>query len=241
MNYSYIIVKSCARFFYLSGIFGLMDVLAALTALAVWGIVLLVSSLATSLVAQFWKIENKFALGVTVQVLYALLSVMAASSTGNLDRMGLALDVPLSLIALAAAVAVGLPLAFVASKLGGDYRPAFISEDIRERLVLALVFAPLGEELLFRGLLEGMLLASLNLWLAVVIPALLFSIIHVVPFSDSPKTFLSSLLISALLVGLLAGYLRAISDSLLPAIAVHAGFNLAGNLVDWFAGRHAVP
>ncbi len=210
-----------------------MDVLAILTALAAWGIVLLISSLTTSLVAQVGKVKSDFILGVVIQVLYILLSLIVAGLTGNLSRLGLSLNASLSLIGLFVAVAVGLPLAFAASKLGGDYRPSFFPENFREKLILALIFAPLGEEILFRGLLEGMLLTSLDLWSAVVIPALLFSMVHAIPFSDSPRPFLLSLLMSALILGLLAGYLRAVSNSLLPAIAVHVGFNLAGNLVDW--------
>ncbi len=214
-----------------------MEALGVLYAIACWGIVLGASSFLTSIVAQLGKIEDKFVLGVVVQVSNALLSVLAAAVTGSLDKLGLSLDLPLSIIAFVIAVSAGLPLAYLAARLAGDYEPSFIPEDPRERIVLALVFAPLGEELLFRGLLEGQLLGILDLWMAVAIPALLFSLVHAIPFSGSPRAFLYTLLASALLIGLLAGYLRAISGSLLPAVAVHAGFNFAGNLVDWSMDR----
>ncbi len=67
---------------------------------------------------------------------------------------------------------------------GSSYEPD-IPGGVAERLFL-LLLAPLGEELLFRGLLEGYLLISLgggNCSIAVVVPALLFSVTHYMRFT----------------------------------------------------------
>ncbi len=207
-----------------------MDLIMTFMAIVIWGLIIFIASLISSLMAKLKDI-GMFFLGMNVQVLHILLSLLAASVTGNLSRMGFIIEMPLSLTGLLVAVVTGFPLTLLTSKLSEDYKPKFIPDNAVERLILSLVFAPLGEEILFRGLLEGMLITSLNLWLAVAIPATLFSIIHMIPFSDSPRRYLCSLLISALLLGLLASYLRDISGSLLPAIAVHFGFNLSGELV----------
>ncbi len=209
-----------------------MDILGSLIAIAAWGMIIIISSLIASLIAQLGNVESKFTLGLIIQGLYVILSLIAALMMGGLKGFGLSLNIPITLAALVIAVPIGIPPAYIASKLARDYKPPFIPENFRERAIIALIVAPLGEEFLFRGLLEGQLLKNMNLWLAIAIPALLFSIIHTIPFSDSPRGFLYTLLVTALIIGLLAGYLRAISGSLSPAIITHASFNLAGMLVD---------
>ncbi len=208
-----------------------MNVSRVLIAIAWWGVAVGVSLFTASLIAKLGRIEDGFTQGVIIQLSFAVLSVLVVGVAGSIHDLGLSLDLRLSIIALIVAVSIGLPLAYLAATLTGNYRPPFVPEDPRERIAVALIIAPIGEELLFRGLLEGQLLKSSSMWVAVTIPALLFSLMHVAPFSGSPKAFLGTLLVSALVLGLLAGYLRAISNSLLPAIAVHAGFNLAGNLI----------
>lgn len=77
-----------------------------------------------------------------------------------------------------------------------------------------VVLIPLGEELVFRGVLLGSLLEGLDEAWAVAIQAAIFAAVH--PLRAYPQTFV---------VGLLAGWLRVRSGSLLPPIAFHAALN----------------
>lgn len=88
------------------------------------------------------------------------------------------------------------------------------------------VAASIQEELIFRGLLQSVvarvLCARSSFPLATILVAVLFGAIH------APMGLVTVLL--AFLLGLGAGYLRAQSRSLLPAIIVHAMFNIAGSI-----------
>ena len=93
-------------------------------------------------------------------------------------------------------------------------------------VTIALILAPVGEEMLFRGVLETSLLVW-GIWIATVIPAILFALIHMAPFKGSSPKFMTVIISSAFVLGFLSGYFRAISGSLLPAYVVHMTFNLS--------------
>lgn len=82
----------------------------------------------------------------------------------------------------------------------------------------AVVIAPISEELFFRGLLQTFLVRLLHSrWLAVGVASLIFGAVHF----QQPQA------IPALaLLGLLMGYAYERTGSLLPAILIHALFNL---------------
>jgi uncharacterized protein len=93
-------------------------------------------------------------------------------------------------------------------------------------VLLFWVAASIQEELIFRGLLQSVVARVLctrsSFPLAAILVAVLFGAIH------APMGLVTVLL--AFLLGLVAGYLRAQSRSLLPAIIVHALFNIAGSI-----------
>lgn len=92
-------------------------------------------------------------------------------------------------------------------------------------LVMAAIPA-LGEELLFRGVIQGTLLRSTGkVHLAVWITALGFALLHSEPFNLLPLLFLGGIL----------GYLRVYSGSLWPAVAGHF-INNAALLVALYMG-----
>jgi len=104
--------------------------------------------------------------------------------------------------------------------------------EIRQNIILyflvAFVLAPTGEETLFRGLLLGYMLESqANPWIAITTAALLFSLIHVAPFSATPIMQRAFIVATAFIMSTISGYLRKQSRSLLPAIVTHIGFNLS--------------
>ena len=110
----------------------------------------------------------------------------------------------------------------------GEKSPLELPRDPVLLCLLLLLVAPVCEETFFRGLVQGFLLRRGHFKLSIAVPALLFSAVHVLPFSSVGPALLLALLLSALALGVIAGYFRAISGSLLPAFLAHFWFNLIG-------------
>ena len=98
-------------------------------------------------------------------------------------------------------------------------------------LVAIAVFAPLCEELVFRGYLQTVLRARVGVSRAVGICALLFAVLHVDPVG----------LLARVELGVLFSVLVLWSGSLWPAIAAHAVHNLIGGLGIVVATRWPPP
>jgi membrane protease YdiL (CAAX protease family) len=90
-------------------------------------------------------------------------------------------------------------------------------------VLLAVVVAPVTEELLYRGLLQTVLLRALGRrrrWLVIVAASLPFAVIHL-------SAVTAWMLPSLFVFGLVLGWLYERTGSLWPPILVHAGFNAA--------------
>lgn len=80
----------------------------------------------------------------------------------------------------------------------------------------ACIFAPIGEEIGFRGLvLDGLLKTRCRPWLAILISALLFALLH----------GLGANFVTALLFGILVGWLYWRTGSIIPGIIIHVTNN----------------
>jgi membrane protease YdiL (CAAX protease family) len=86
--------------------------------------------------------------------------------------------------------------------------------------VAVVVFAPVAEELLFRGLLLRGLLRRFAAPAAVLVGGMTFALVHLIDPSAAP------LLAPLALVGVLAGILAVRTGDLSRSILLHAGFNL---------------
>jgi membrane protease YdiL (CAAX protease family) len=82
----------------------------------------------------------------------------------------------------------------------------------------AVVAAPLGEELFFRGLLFRSLRRRFRFWVSAVVSAAAFGLVHVLPLLI-PLMFV---------VGIALAYVFERRGSLLASIAAHAAFNVIG-------------
>lgn len=103
------------------------------------------------------------------------------------------------------------------------YEPSSFFERIF--IILALVVAaPLGEEMVFRGVMWTWLRDSSRPWIALIITSLLFGSAHVF----IPRTI--PLIVP---VGLLLGFLVVRTGSILPSIAAHAAFNGTPLVAAW--------
>lgn len=86
-------------------------------------------------------------------------------------------------------------------------------------LVLALVFSAFTEEIIIRGVLLQWLKKHKGPLVAVLVSAFVFGLAH---FSYEK----SYVMVSAVIVGLLLGYVVVKTKSLLPSVVAHVGYNI---------------
>ena len=79
-------------------------------------------------------------------------------------------------------------------------------------LLLVAIIAPVAEELFFRGMLYPLLRQRWGVVLAVVMSALIFGLVHLIPVLIPGLVF----------VGLLLGWVRQRSNSVVPGMIIHA-------------------
>ena len=174
--------------------------------------------------------EQKVLSGIAMQAGFAMYSLLVAHFlAGGVEVIGKASFPPMKLLeALAVSSVFVLALYGVSQKMLREerYEPPFAPRNILELVALAFMAGPLGEEVLFRGLLEGyMLTRNVDARVAVALPAVLFSLIHWIPFKDAPSKHRALILFFALVLGMVAGYYRAVTGSITVAVVVHAMFN----------------
>jgi membrane protease YdiL (CAAX protease family) len=160
----------------------------------------------------------------------AICMALLAKQPQTISEFGLARS-PVSYIiaATAAGVVIGVVFAYVAA-LFPSRSPLDLSTLRPWMIVIYFVIAaPIQEELIFRGLLQSAIArgasSSQTFWSAhspVFFTAMLFGMIHV----DSGIVVATE----AVLLGLIAGELRRMSGSLIPAILFHALLNAASAL-----------
>ena len=106
----------------------------------------------------------------------------------------------------------------------------FLPDSFFWRVLLLIILAPLAEESLNRALVEGYLLSHGQVWGAIGFSALLFALPHWMAFKEAPAGEKAYITAGAFLMGLIVGYLFAVSDSILTAFTFHSSANLAGIL-----------
>jgi hypothetical protein len=95
-------------------------------------------------------------------------------------------------------------------------------------LILGIsILAPIAEELLFRGIIQGELQRAMPEWAAIVIQGLIFALFHMQPVQVS----------YVILPGLLLGLAYAWTRSLWVPIAMHIAFNFLGSVLPALVGE----
>ena len=114
-------------------------------------------------------------------------------------------------------VLVSLALALLPESWMAEYEEAMLlgTETGLIPALAVVVSAPLAEELVFRGIIQSRLERAMPAWIAVVLQATLFGLIHGTPVQIG----------YAFVMGLLFGYIRHRTGNILPTIAAHAAFN----------------
>jgi len=98
-------------------------------------------------------------------------------------------------------------------------------QDLLLNLVLVAVFAGVGEELLFRGVLQRLFIKLFkNPWAGILITAFIFSAIHLQFYGFIPRFIL----------GILLGLIYWYSGSLWPAIIAHFAYDAFAVIMIWF-------
>ena len=112
---------------------------------------------------------------------------------------------------------VGRPMRFVDATV----KPFFLECRPVDLLVVAL-FAGVGEELLFRGLIQGGLARWWGEWPALGVASVVFGLAHCMTYGYA---------VFATVLGLLLGWLVLVTGDLTAAIVAHAGYDFAALLL----------
>ena len=129
-------------------------------------------------------------------------------------------------------------LGFIASRSGVELKSGLGFTPL-QTIIFVWIYATVSEEIFTRGLLQSFLSPltpygislskGLRLSLPVIFSGLYFGMMHIVAIKKMgpPVIVLSSML------GIVAGYYREKTGSLIPALIIHALFNIGGSLPMW--------
>ncbi len=210
-------------------------VIDTLYAVLLWIIVFIPSSVLGVVIGSRIASGHRriLSIGIVTQTLFIVLSLLIICLFKLGDVIVFTIDqesLTESMVVFALLLAVSLIMNWANNKYVDDaglISTQLLGESKVLVLTTLLVISPLGEEVLFRGLLEGYLIIHNDPAYAVVtIPALLFTLIHLQPLRKNPV-----LLVETLLVGLLLGYTRITTTSLIPVITGHSALNAGGIIV----------
>jgi membrane protease YdiL (CAAX protease family) len=112
-----------------------------------------------------------------------------------------------------------------------------------QQIIFIWIIASICEEVFFRGLIHGFLILylqsgianshgrlSISIWVAAVI----FGLMHFGLLSTGMNiAAVGNIVFFAIILGLFAGYYREQTGSLIPAIMIHALFNIGGSLAGY--------
>jgi membrane protease YdiL (CAAX protease family) len=131
--------------------------------------------------------------------------------------------------------------------------PWLTGDKTREQLVAALllvIFPSVSEELVFRGVIQSFVDSqevisgqpAFIVTPGVIAGAMLFGVVHVTLVSQKHVLEVVITVVIALILGIIAGIFLNSSGSLLPAIVLHASFNLLGVIVEkvWTGNRSSL-
>jgi len=200
-------------------------VIEYLHAFLLWLAVFLPSSALASLLAG----KGKGFAGASIQTAFLLLSLTL------IELLGIPLGFKLAYLPQALALGFFSSLTLnlgerLVAETGKVGIPGFLPEGLLQRVLLLFILAPLAEESLNRGLVEGYLLIHGQFWGAIGLSAFFFALPHWVAFEKAPRGEKAYVTAGAFLMGLIVGYLFALSGSLITAFAFHSSANLAGLL-----------
>lgn len=176
--------------------------------------------------------------GITLVMALILISIF---SRFNFSDYGFKLSGDLMILkALMCGVVIGGVLSFA-----GSFVPSrelsFGSLTFLQQLLVFWIVASVTEEIIFRGLIQTYLSWHISgsvtifrsqLTIAGLITAIFFGLVHLALLSQGATTFQAIAIgLIALILGIIAGYFRDKTGSLVAPIIVHSLFNITGSIV----------
>jgi len=219
--------------------------LIILTFWIVWGVALMIGSLAIFLALNLAGISQGLAISVSGLLIYIILSpliLLFIHVDGSLDRMKemlkfgstkraliLLLGIPivvtiidLILNMIYAVVWIGIfGEPSTNTDLGTDWESSSI--DIAFLFLSVAIVTPIAEELFFRGYVLDAINRKHGDWTAIIWSAMLFGLVHLDPFTVG----------QAFMGGIMYGWIRMRTGSLLPSIACHLIWNILALVVTY--------
>ena len=114
---------------------------------------------------------------------------------------------------------------------------SFLEGSFLSSIILVWIIASSVEEIFYRGFLQtfleplkdiGLKLGKVYLSLPVILTALMFGFMHLCLKGKLPWQMVRFIIFNATVLGLIAGYYREKTGSLIPAYFVHLTFNVVG-------------
>lgn len=174
---------------------------------------------------------------------WASLALMMALSRGRVSMYGLRGTGPREIrrvLVVAGSVAVVIGLLSAVGSLagaGGAGGPSSAVRGFLKLVVSVWIVASVSEELLFRGLIQSFLeplrrhgfgFLGRRVSLPVTIAAIGFGLVHLGLLTMAPPPMVAAVVVSATVLGFIAGYYREKTGSIVPAILAHFVFNVVG-------------
>ena len=197
-------------------------------ALGIWILIFLFSNLVGGIAGQ---IGGLICVMFSIQTAFTVLSMLTAVALFR-DEYRYLMGLTFTFKSIARVIAVSLISALPLTYLTNILTPTShqIQVSIPLLISMALILAPIGEELLFRGLLLGCLMRCISRWRSIMISSTIFALTHLPAFSAYSETPLTMFLIfaGAFILGVIAGHFKTSLNSLIPAIITHSIFNFSG-------------
>jgi len=220
-----------------------------------FGIVALASAVATEIpaVRSFVEARAWLTRGDVIQFVFfwASLALMAVLSRGRVSAYGLRGTGPSEIrrvIAVAGSVAVVIGLlsavGSVVAGAGSGGGPSSAVRGLLKLIVSVWIVASVSEELLFRGLIQSFLeplrehgfgFFGRRVSLPVTVAAIGFGLVHLGLLTMAPPPMVAAVVVSATVLGFIAGYYREKTGSIVPAIVAHFVFNVLGSGIPMLA------
>ncbi|MEE3315346.1 MAG: type II CAAX endopeptidase family protein [Candidatus Thermoplasmatota archaeon] len=209
-----------------------------LSFLVVWMLVLIISSLAIFLVLFVVGISEGMALsisGILAYIILIPLTIFFIHVDGNLERtkqmlsfgstkrvLILFIGVPLVITIIDFVLSMIYTIIWLGiigepstnTDLGTNWESNYI--DIAMLFISVAIVTPIVEELMFRGYILDAINRKHSDWTAIIWSSILFGLIHIDPFVMG----------QAFMGGILYGWIRIRTGSLLPSIAGHMMWNM---------------
>ncbi len=201
------------------------------------------SDLPTLMQTKLWLV---LFLNHTAMLVFSII-VMLAAGKGRLSRYGfkLARNAQVKQVILWG-LGLGIISTLAATSLPGKESSLAGELSLLQTVVFIWIYASICEEVFIRGLIQsslsrlikyGFKVLERRISLPVLISALLFGLLHLIQSAMGAGGYqVLVIVLFAFVLGLIAGYHREGTGSLVPAIMVHVSANVGGSLASYLIG-----